>query len=90
MQYLAWKKHCQSAEELYLYLTDTCKIAPQQARSVLPTCLKTELAMTTNYREWRHFFELRGAKDAHPQVQKLANDLLAELKGKIPVIFDDI
>ena len=90
MAYVAFRKHCQASEELYLYLTKESKKAPQEARAILPTCLKTELAMTANYREWRHFFELRGAKDAHPQVRKLANDLLEELKGKIPVIFDDL
>lgn len=88
--YLVWKRACESAEEAYLYLTGTGKVAPQQARSVLPTCLKTELVMSTNYREWRHFFELRGAKDAHPQVQKLANGLLEEVKTRIPIIFDDL
>lgn len=90
MQYLAWKKHCKAAEDLYLYLTKESGVLPQEARAVLPTCLKTELVMTANYREWRHFFELRGAKDAHPQVRKLANDLLCELQKRIPVIFDDL
>lgn len=88
--YIVWKQYCEKAEEAYLYLTETARVSPQQARSVLPTCLKTEIVMSTNYREWRHFFELRGAKDAHPQVQKLANGLLEELKTKIPVIFEDL
>ena len=88
--FVRWKRHCEKAEEAYMNLTKDCHVSPQQARSVLPTCLKTEIVMSTNYREWRHFFELRGAKDAHPQVQKLANGLLEELKTRIPVIFEDL
>lgn len=90
MSLLTWKRSCEKAEEAYLYLTEVAKVTPQEARSVLPTCLKTELVMSTNYREWRHFFELRGAKDAHPQVRRLANGLLDELRVRIPVIFDDL
>lgn len=87
---LLWKQQCQKAEELYMYLTGTAGVSAQQARSVLPTCLKTEIVMTTNYREWRHFFELRNAKDAHPQIRKLAKDLLLDLNSRIPVIFEDL
>ncbi|WP_300209039.1 FAD-dependent thymidylate synthase [Bacteroides sp.] len=63
---------------------------PQEARSVLPNSIKTELICTMNLREWRHFFKLRTAKAAHPQMREIAIPLLAELKEKIPVVFDDI
>ena len=62
----------------------------QIARSVLPTCTKTEIMVTMNMREWRHFIKLRGAKAAHPDIRILAHDLLKQFKEKIPVIFDDI
>ncbi|NLK24806.1 MAG: FAD-dependent thymidylate synthase [Clostridiales bacterium] len=63
---------------------------PEQARSILPNSLKTEIVMTMNLREWRHFFKLRCDKAAHPQTREIANMILKEFKEKIPVIFDDI
>ena len=53
---------------------------PEQARCVLPLCLKTEIVVTANYREWRNIFKLR----------ELMCPLLMELQKKIPVVFDDI
>ncbi len=63
---------------------------PQIARSVLPTSTKTEITVSANYREWRHFFKLRTALTAHPQMREVTIPLLKELKEKLPIIFDDI
>jgi len=63
---------------------------PEQARSVLPNSLKTEIVMSANLREWRHFFKLRTSNAAHPQMREVARPLLEEFKRKIPVIFNDI
>ena len=63
---------------------------PQEARAVLPNSLKTEIVMTANLREWRHFLKLRTSPAAHPQIREVAIPLLDELKSLIPVIFDDI
>jgi len=63
---------------------------PQQARSVLPNALKTEIVITGNLREWRHFFKLRCAKAAHPQMQEVANMALADIQKRIPIIFEEI
>lgn len=62
----------------------------QQARSVLPNAIKTEINVKMNLREWRHFFKLRCSKAAHPQMRELTIPLLEKLKSKIPIIFDDI
>jgi len=77
------------AESKYSILLDR-GWSPQQARSVLPNSLKTEIVMTCNIREWRHFFTLRCSKAAHPQMRELAVDMLRGFKGVIPVLFDDI
>lgn len=61
---------------------------PEQARSVLPNSLKTEIAMTANFREWRHFFKLRTAAAAHPQMREVTIPLLEDFKRAVPVIFD--
>ena len=64
--------------------------SPQQARSVLPNSLKTEIVMTANLREWMHVFSLRTSKAAHPQMQELMLPLLDEMKTLVPIIFDNI
>lgn len=88
-EYIAWKNACQGAEDTYMeMLKDGC--SPEQARDVLPTSLKTELIMTANLREWRHFLKLRTDKAAHPQMREVAMPLLLMLKERIPAVFDDI
>ena len=67
-----------------------CGATPQEARSILPNSIKTEIVMTMNLREWRHFFKLRCDKAAHPQTREIANMILKEFKEKIPVVFDDL
>lgn len=86
--YDIWEKSCLDAEKEYFDLLENNK--PELARAVLPNCTKTELVITANYREWRHIFKLRTAPGAHPDMRKLMTELLLELKGRIPVIFDDI
>lgn len=63
---------------------------PQEARSVLPNSLKTEIVVTMNLREWRHFFKLRTATNAHPQMREVAGMALDKFKQEIPIVFDDI
>lgn len=63
---------------------------PEEARSVLPNSLKTEIVMTMNLREWRHFLRLRGSKAAHPQIREVADMVLAVFREKYPVFVEDI
>jgi thymidylate synthase (FAD) len=63
---------------------------PQEARAILPNCLKTTIVMTANLREWRHVLKLRTDKSAHPEMRQIMCPLLEELKKKLPVIFDGI
>lgn len=64
--------------------------APEQARAVLPLCLKSELYMSANLRQWRHFLKLRTDKAAHYQMRRIANMILGIFKAKLPVIVEDI
>jgi thymidylate synthase (FAD) len=84
-----WFQSMFSAEATYNYLIEN-GWQPQQARSVLPNSLKTEINVKMNLREWRHFFKLRTSSAAHPQMREIAIPLLNEFKNKIPIIFDDI
>ena len=63
---------------------------PQQARSVLPNSLKTEINVSANIREWRHIFKQRTDKTAHPQMREVMIPLLKEFQTYIPILFDDI
>ena len=65
-------------------------LTPQQARYFLPNGLKTEIVITMNLREWRHFFKLRTAKAAHPQMRAMAKNILNKLNGIVAIIFEDL
>ncbi|MBW8001727.1 MAG: FAD-dependent thymidylate synthase [Planctomycetes bacterium] len=84
-----WAQLVYSTEETYMNLLHL-GWSPQQARSVLPNSLKTELVVTANFREWRHIFKLRTAKAAHPQMQEIMIPTLKEFQKRVPVIFDGI
>lgn len=87
--YFTWKKACETAESAYFEMLNQ-GYSPQVARGVLPNCTKTEIVVTANYREWRHILSLRTDPKAHPDMVWLMNELLKELHGRIPIIFDDI
>lgn len=84
-----WKGACEVAEKLYMSLIEN-GASPEEARSVLPTSLKTEIVVTMNLRQWRYFLRLRTAKDVHPQMREITIPLLNELKRRLPSIFYDI
>jgi thymidylate synthase (FAD) len=89
LEYFEWYQACDEAEKNYIACSQL-GLKPEQARAVLPMSVKTEIVMSANYREWRHFLKLRCAKAAHPDIRKLALELLSELQLRIPVVFDDI
>ena len=88
-EYAVWKQAMEEIEKTYVKLI-SLGAKPEEARSILPNSLKTEIVCTMNLREWRHFFRLRTAEMAHPQIREISVALLDELKKRIPVIFDDI
>lgn len=84
-----WRSAMTLAENHYLGLL-AMGATPQEARAVLPNSLKTELVMTANIREWRHFLNLRCDPAAHPQMREVALLLLDKLHDAVPVCFDDL
>lgn len=84
-----WLNAIEDAEKHYLKMIEL-GATPQIARSVLPNSTKTEIVVSMNLREWRHFFKLRADTPAHPQMREIAIPLLKEFKRLIPVVFDDI
>ena len=88
-EYKVWYQSMQSIENAYNALI-AMRVKPQEARSILPNSLKTEIIVSMNLREWRHFFKLRTSTKAHPQMREVACAMLDEFKKLVPVIFDDI
>ena len=89
LRYCHWVGQMRAAENAYRTLINQ-GAKPEEARAVLPNCLKSELYMTANLREWRHILKLRTSKAAHPQMRLIANQILDVFKEKLPVIVEDI
>ena len=89
MTYGIWTDAMFAAEAYYFDLLAS-GATPQEARSVLPNSLKTEIVVTTNLREWRLILNQRTSPQAHPDMRELMLPLLAELKDSYPVFFGDI
>ena len=90
--YDLWVEAVCDSENKYLRLIEL-GCPPEIARGVLPTSLKTEIVVTMNLREWRHFFELRvlgTTGKPHPQIYELTKPLLFKLNNYIPVVFEDL
>lgn len=87
--FLLWKSAMEEIEKIYLQMRKN-GVRPEQARSILPNSLKTEIFVTMNLREWRHFLKLRTAPRAHPQMREVAIQIYKILSEKLPVIFSDI
>lgn len=87
--YQYWYSAMRHVENIYLGMLIQ-GATPQEARSVLPNSLKTEIVITANMREWRHIFKMRCDKAAHPQMREIMIPLLQEFHRRVPVLFDDI
>ena len=84
-----WRQACRMAEEVYSRLVGN-GCAPEIARSVLPNCLKTEIVVTANFREWRHIIRLRTSPAAHPQIREVIDMARDILVAECPTVFDDL
>lgn len=89
INYREWAWVMRNIEKSY-DLMISAGATPEEARSILPNSLKTEVVVTMNIREWRHFFKLRTAPAAHPQMREIAGMMLEGFREKLPVLFGDI
>ena len=90
--YTVWADAMEDCERAYFCLLAD-GLTPQEARAVLPTSLKTELVMTANLAEWRHFFALRALNatgKAHPQMLEVTVPLLEEFRRRFGGLFDGL
>ena len=84
-----WLKSMELAEKNYLAMRAN-GAKPEEARSILPNSLKTEIFVTMNLRELRHFLRLRTDKAAHPQMREVALKIRDIMLKKLPTVFGDI
>ena len=88
-KFTLWEQTMAQIENAYIQLVEM-GATPDEARTVLPNSLKTEIVMTMNLREWRHFFVLRTSQKAHPQMREVTIPMLKAFREAVPIIFDDI
>ena len=88
-EYFMWESHCTGAAKLYSsFLKMGYK--PQIARAILPICTYAEIMATFNIRQWRHVFQMRLDRAAHPAMRQVMGIAFNLLRNKYPVFFDDL
>ena len=92
LSYKIWESCCEDSERAYMDMLNAGS-SPQEARSILPNSLKTQIVVTMNIREWRHFLNLRyfgTAGTPHPQMKQVAKMAWDILYSNYPEIFGDL
>jgi thymidylate synthase (FAD) len=87
--YESWMQGSQDAERHYLRQLEL-KVAPELARDMLPHCTATRMVMTHNLRNWRHLMIMRTTNETHRKLRPLMQNVLVELKEKVPILFADL
>lgn len=64
-------------------------IPEEDARYILPNACKTNIVVTMNARELRHFFRLRCCTRAQWEIRELADEMLRLAKLQAPFLFED-
>lgn len=85
-EFKIWKSAMEAAEESYLTMIEE-KVKPENARSVLPNSLKTEVVMKCNWRELLHMLDLRTSAAAHPDIRYVMNMIKDVFMENIPELF---
>ena len=87
--YKEWKESCEEIEKRYIKMVEL-GATPDQMRMILPHSTAALVTMTANIREWKHIFNLRCTRHAHPAVEQVMIPLLLHLKENMPEIFDNV
>jgi thymidylate synthase (FAD) len=86
--YGEWTQDLKTIDEIYRKWLEV--YSPQIARDFLPNALAAKIAVTGNFRNWRHAFLMRTSKETHPDFRDVMIPLLETFKTRIPILFDDI
>jgi thymidylate synthase (FAD) len=74
-----FKEYLQKIEDKYLSLPDN-DYTLEDARAILPNCIKTELVMTGFLSDWKHFVKTRYVSTEQPEVIALITLIKRELR----------
>jgi thymidylate synthase (FAD) len=64
-------------------------VPKEDARFVLPNAAKTNIIVTMNARELRHFFNLRCCARAQWEIREVATEMLRQAKKATPALFEN-
>ena len=87
-KFKVWRTAMEVCEKAYMDLVHDGATA-QEARSVLPNSLEADIVITGNFRNWKHFFNLRCDTPAHPQMREITIPLLKDFYERCPVLFEN-
>lgn len=88
-----YKKFSELTDEcvnFYKYMVNECDIPTEDARSILPINVLTNIVVTMNCRELIHFFSERLCKTAQKEIRDLAKMMLEICQKKLPAVFKSI
>lgn len=82
-------QHLMSQINDFYQMARACGIPKEDARYITPQAAMTELIVTMNARELRHFFSLRCCNRAQWEIRALADEMLMLCKAAAPLLFAD-
>jgi thymidylate synthase (FAD) len=65
-------------------------VPKEDARFILPNAAKTNIIVTMNARELRHFFNLRCCMRSQWEIREVATEMLRQAKKAAPALFEDV
>lgn len=74
--------------ELYEKMLDA-GVPPEDARYILPNATVSQIVITANFRELRHFFCVRTHPRAHWEIREIALAMLKIMQKEAPIVFGD-
>lgn len=83
-----YDKFLEESRNLYVKL-QALNISNEDARYILPNAVCSEIVFSTNFRELRHIFEVRGSKRAQWEIREACIEMLKIMKEKVPSVFAD-
>jgi thymidylate synthase (FAD) len=86
---VSWLQNQEACYREYLRELDD-GVPPEDARYSLPISCKTEVAVTYNLRQWRHFLRIRTDRHAQWEIRDIATSICKQLKNDMPAVFCDI
>lgn len=86
---IEYKALIKTIEELYNEMVAD-GVPKEDARYILPNACCTRIVVSGNFREWRHFLELRLSPRAQWEIRSLAKEILKQLYAIAPIVFGDL